>query len=175
LASAEDRLQKLKAKLVEFESTASEQVPALQARIKEAELKISTTVAKLATLKSGNPVAEETLETAPSSDIGTVTNSSNKTVVPTKTLATSQQQLLQWQQQLQGIQAKIAQAEHSKDENLSALQLSEQVLLNKINQAEVSLMDDDQSVDQNEARQELDPLQRAMMTAMAKANKNDHS
>jgi len=95
--------------------------------------------------------------------------------VPTKTLATSQQQLLQWQQQLQGIQAKIAQAEHSKDENLSALQLSEQVLLNKINQAEVSLTDDDQSVDQNETRQELDPLQRAMMTAMAKANKNDHS
>ena len=179
LAGAADRLQKLQSKLAVINETAPEQVPALQARIKAAELKHNNLASKLTQLQQPSDtnkcsaISEDEAKTSAASSQSAKLQPANAND-DTKTLSTSQRQLAQWQQQLQDIQADIVAQQNSSDENIDALKLSEKILLNKIASAKVSAADAQEADAPNSSEASLDPIQRAMEAAMAKLNANNN-
>jgi electron transport complex protein RnfC len=162
LAGARDRLHKLQDKLQTLSQEFPDQVPALQARIKETELKCQNLSLKLEILKGK---ASDKIE--PSSIV-------DMEPEPVKTLTTNQQQLAQWQLQLQETKTRIIQADPSNTDTIAGLQLSENILQQKIDAAEVVESTAELLSDAGPVSEASDPLQRAMENAMLKSSRHSN-
>lgn len=153
LAAAEDRLSKLREKLQIMEQEAPEQVPALQARIKEAEFKYETLSRKL----DNNPKAADEAE-----------NPNDRTQLANNA------PLQQLHDQLAETRKQLSQVKPEEADRITALKLAEKVLQGKIDKAK-SEGTAPVSIPIKLSRKDSDnPVQRAMEIAMTTSGKKLH-